>query len=498
MNIEFSVKELFLIFILAIGILFLYFVQSTGFLGEDEATYISVAKDFIKGRYSIFNEFGSQNALPPFYPLLIAMLSFSGLGILALAKSINVIFGLLTAIIIYLITRKFNIASSFSSVSLLLAIPFFTHFMFISYVEIPIAFFSALSLYLFLSLKSVKRSILLGAVLGLSIYVKSSGSFLIISLFFYSFLMFLFKKDKNIFKLITISSIVAVFILTPWVIRNFYLFKYPYVEGLNILFTYPKESLPSWLTHEVSKTVSPSTDFIQFFGQFSLFFMITGAVYYFYVKNTEEKKLLEIVMFISILFLAFYFSRFYMGGIEPRYLSIIFPQLALIGGIFIGVLNKKLSIKNKYFIVVAIVLIIYGFFLSYQVAWSTSHSERYPANYIQALTWIKQNTPEDSVIFTTYGGSVSMFAERKRFWNMMEEFPTVMTTQNSTYVYQNLKKYNVTHVLIWRGVIAENYIMPGTNILGMFTYNFVNTVLNDTEHFKNIYGNEDNVVLELK
>jgi hypothetical protein len=37
MNIEFSSKEIFLILLLVIGIIFIYFAQTTGFLGEDEA-----------------------------------------------------------------------------------------------------------------------------------------------------------------------------------------------------------------------------------------------------------------------------------------------------------------------------------------------------------------------------------------------------------------------------------------------------------------------------
>jgi len=90
-----------------------------------------------------------------------------------------------------------------------------------------------------------------------------------------------------------------------------------------------------------------------------------------------------------------------------------------------------------------------------------------------------------------------MFAERDRLWNQLEEFPSIMTTQNSTYIYQTLKKYNITHILIWRGVVAENYIVPESNLLGAFTYNFVNIVLNDTIHFKNLYSNQNNAVLEV-
>lgn len=498
MNLEFSSKELFLIAMLIIGVTFLYLVQSTSFLGEDEAFYISLAREFAKGQYSIINEFGNHNAISPFYPLLISFFSFLSSNLLTLAKTINIIFGMLTVLILYLITKKFNIFAGFTAMALVLAMPYFTQFMFLSYVEIPIAFFSILSLYLFLSLDSIKKAILLGVILGLSFYVKSSGIFLLISYFLYSLLTFLSKKSKELFKLTFISSIIAFLIFAPWIVRNIYLFNYPYVEGLNYIFPLPKEANPTWLTKEIATAISPTTDYIQIFGLFSIFFTITGFVYYFNTKQEKEKKVIEISISMSALFFIFYFVRTYIGGIEPRYLSIIFPQLALIGGIFLGDLNKSLMSKSKYLSIITIILIFYGLFLSYQVALGASQSVRYPEDYIQALTWIKQNTPKDSVIFTTYGGSVSYYAERKRIWNSLEEFPTIMTTQNSTYIYDTLKKYNVTHILIWKDVIAQNYIMPGSNILGLFTYNFVNTVLNNNQSFSIEYGNQNNVILELK
>lgn len=498
MNIEFSSKEIFLIAVLILAVTFIYLAQTTGFLGEDEAFYISAAREFAKGQYSLINEFGNPNALSPIYPLLISFFSFLSSNFLALAKSISIVFGLLTALILYLITRKFGIFAGFTSVSLLLAMPYFTQFMFLSYLEIPIAFFSILSLYLFLSLDSMKKAILLGAILGLSVYVKSSGVFLIIAYFLYSLLNFILKKNKELFKLTFISCIIAFLVFVPWIIRNIYLFNFPYVEGLNYLFPAPKEANPAWLTREITTTISPTTDFIQVFGLFSIFFMITGVVYYFNTKQAKEKNVIEISMFMSALFFIFYFVRTYMGGIEPRYLSIVFPQLALMGGIFLADLNKSIMSKNKYLSIITIILIIYGIFLSYQIALGVSQSSRYPSNYIDALNWIKQNTPKDSVIFTTYGGSVSYYAERKRVWNSLEEFPDIMTTQNSTYIYDTLKKYNVTHILIWKDVIAQNYIMSGSNILGLFTYNFVNVVLNHNESFRIAYGNEDNVVLELE
>jgi hypothetical protein len=148
-------------------------------------------------------------------------------------------------------------------------------------------------------------------------------------------------------------------------------------------------------------------------------------------------------------------------------------------------------------LVIIIPILIFGLYSSAIVAVSTSQSQRFPTNYVEALTWIKGNTPKGSLIFTTYGGTTRYFAERNNFWQNVNEFPDVMTTTNSTFIYQTLRKYNISYILIWRGVLAQDYIIPQSNIAGVFTYNFLNTVVNDTQHFSVTYQNQDNIVLKL-
>jgi hypothetical protein len=86
---------------------------------------------------------------------------------------------------------------------------------------------------------------------------------------------------------------------------------------------------------------------------------------------------------------------------------------------------------------------------------------------------------------------------RLAFWNKMEEFPDIMRTQNATFIEDTLKKYNVTHILVYRGVIANDYIVPGSNFIGLFTYNFVNVVNNNPNIFKPVFSNQETMVLEI-
>ncbi len=140
--------------------------------------------------------------------------------------------------------------------------------------------------------------------------------------------------------------------------------------------------------------------------------------------------------------------------------------------------------------------IVFSLYSGIITAVNTSNTSRYPQSYIEALTWINENTPEDSIIFTTYSGSVKYFAERDNVWNI-NEFPEIMKSTNSTYIYETLKKYDVSYILIWRSLVSQDIVVPGSNILGVFTNNFVDKVLNDKDHFDIAYQNSDNVALKL-
>ena len=94
-----------------------------------------------------------------------------------------------------------------------------------------------------------------------------------------------------------------------------------------------------------------------------------------------------------------------------------------------------------------------------------------------------------------------MFADRRNVWSI-NEFPDIMTTQNSTYIYDTLEKYNVSYILIWRAIVADRYIVPESNLIGAFTYNFVNIVSNDIQnnnqtHFNIACQNQDDLILKL-
>ena len=154
---------------------------------------------------------------------------------------------------------------------------------------------------------------------------------------------------------------------------------------------------------------------------------------------------------------------------------------------------------NRWLLLLILPILFFSLFSGITTAIGTYNSQRYPNDYLEALKWIKDNTQKDSLIFTTYSGSLKYFGERDYVWagSIDEYFPEIMTTNNGTFIHEILKQYNVSYILIWGNTIAQNYIIPESNIWGVFTYNFANVISTDTEHFENTFSNQNNWVFKL-
>jgi 4-amino-4-deoxy-L-arabinose transferase-like glycosyltransferase len=494
------IELIFIALVVILGIFYMYLSAKTPMLGEDEANYMKMARQFSALEYPQTDVFGRQLSFAPFVPLLMTSGFFVFGESLAIGKVISAIFGLLTILIVYLISRKEGVLAGICSSVLLLSIPFFTHSMMLLYLEIPIAFFSALALYMFLGMDSTKKAIMLGAIMGLASYVKFSGIFLAYALFAYTMIYFIVKRDKKLLKLMAIALAVTAIVVLPWLIKNMIVYNFPYVEGVNYLFLSNAIShMPEWIM-KITSQISPSVDYNFYFGQLILILAIIGSVYSVYAK---DKKAI-ISSFLVVLFFAVYFLRS-STGVEPRYFSIIFPQVAIIGGVYLSKISHEFrgqkSMVRYSVMILILVILAWSVFSSYGIAASTSASSRYPSNYVDALTWIRGNTPRDAVIFTPLGGSVIQFSDRDSLWsNTVEEFPQVMSTDDVKYIHDNLKKYNATDILVWRDVVAYDYIVPGSNFLGLFTYRFVNALASDQNQtmFTPLYSNQDTIIYHIQ
>ena len=498
-------EQIFLAFLIISGIYMMYLASNTQMLGEDEATYFSLAKDFASGNYPVLTNTNTPIVYSQFMSLLYSFFFIIFGASLATAKAVTALFGILSLVVVYLIGKRFSIYYGIIASMILLSIQTFAHYMMIIYQEVPVAFFSSLILYMFLKMERKRDAIALGAILAISFFTKASMLVFGGIIFLYAIVEYLRTRDIKVSKLSYLSIIVFVLLLTPYVARNIILYQYPYVEGLNFLFGSPPAKYGVNIWADLFSTISPVSlslsTFVSTFGWLSFALLVFGFSWIVSNRNVkgeskkERNELILLFVFIFGFLAAFTFSSV-VGSIslEARYLSIIFPQVSLLGAFFLW----KMKEWNKLFLLPIILIIVFSVFTGITVAQTTSQSQRYPQDYLDALKWVKLNTPKDATFFTTYRGSLLYYGERNDIWTEVSEFKELMTTDNSTYIYDTLKNYNVSYILIWSQIVAQDYVIPESNIWGVFTYNFVNTVMSDTDHFESVYSTSNELILKLK
>jgi 4-amino-4-deoxy-L-arabinose transferase-like glycosyltransferase len=493
-----SLERIFVLFLIVIGLIYLLLSSQTKMLEEDEPLYVELGAKFSQFMYPGFDGVGRAVNIQPFVPLVFA-LPFIVFGpSLALAKMIIAVFGILTLLVVYLIGKKISIYWGLFSAFLLLSAGLFAYFMMIVYVEVPIAFFSALATYMILGTNSSKRAVLAGVAVSLAFLTKQTGLFLIAGFLIYMMILYIQQRNKRILKLMIIVILVAGALSASFILRNILLYNYPYIHFLNLLFSLPPNEFHGWpgITTEILSTPMFTLQSYVFNTSVIMMLLFVCCIILFFAEAMRKKIDRNILLFVvlTFMFISLYYIYYFMhlGMTEARNLFIIFPQMALIGGYLI----YRIQDYKNFGILMVVAVIMISSYLGLNAAFRTVAAERYPADYLQALSWIKSNSAPDDVIMTTYGGSVKYFADRDNRWTI-DELPDIMSANNTTYIYKTLKDYNISYVLVWKSVLDQKFVIPESNLMGIFTYKFFNMVMNDTEHFNITYRNENNVVFKL-
>ena len=506
-----QIESGFLIIVLLLSIYMTFSAFNTKMLGEDEEIYKFLGEKYSKGEVPVYYTFNfGKDAVPlvqPIFVELIFSIFFMVFGSsMALSKAIVSVFAFLTMLVVYLIGRRYNMWYGIASVSVLLTLQYFSHFSLMSYVEIPIAFFSALTIYLTLSFsESFKKwegvriePIILGIILAISYFTKVSGLLLVIFTTAYIAWLWLKHKDKNYLKNLFVVLLTFGAMMAVHVIKNLMLYRYPFFEPINFLFPYA-DPIPAWITSSMSLITPVSlsiSNVIASFGWVPFVLMLFSIAYLMTSRKSgkAENTVLELSLLSIILFLAIFsvaqITHFTI--LEYRHFSLIYPQIALLGGFILW----KLKESNKMLMLALIAIALLGFYTSISIIGSSSSQTRYSQPYLESLDWIKQNTSADSVLLTTYIGSAMEYSGHQRILWSLDELQDVMNANDADYIYNTLKDHNVSYVLVWKQLISQTFIVPQANLLGTFTYNFMDKTIND-KRFEQVFSNSEVLIYKL-
>jgi len=475
-----SDKKILIIYLLILLFAFLptykyIFDSKIAFLG-DNAAYFVYGKAIADGKGMVNAQMVNQiksNSYPPGYPAIIAIIINTVNSDIVTIKTANGLMYFASLIILFFFFRQMskNIHLSFI---LTLVMMFNLHLLQYStwmMSEIPFIFFSSLGIMAFGFINSKENPlkdkwfyIMIFGIVA-SYHIRSQG----IALFGGVFLYFLIQKN---WKYLASSSIAFITLLIPWYLRNKELGASPYDSALRYKNYYDHsqgqmDGIGDWMER-----------FIDNFSRYVQVEIPSGV--FGYVPNYDSGSWFYGIILLAIIGFGVYKTKKYAFAIGGYILAtfailMIWPPVwtgvrfmlpivpLLIFFFFYGIFNiiviilekanntKETTIKIVSYAFIVFILIFYPNIDKLNKAAKEPLNPLF-RNYFALAEWTKTNLPKDAVIicrkpllFHLYS---SHFVER------------VVKKNNPDEALANMKKLNVTHIVLYGDGLSQKYFIP--------------------------------------
>ena len=351
---------------------------------SDDYVYMKLARSF----FFDFNFTIHQAAVdiyPPLYPMLLSIsYLFKDMTIIyPIMKIINALVSSLIIIPAFLLSKEFFTEKKALVIALLISfIP--SNFSFSPYIMsenlfYPLSLFTLYFIYKSFLEKGYKYNILAGVFLALSYLTRTIAVNMVGALVISYFILFFIGKMNKllVIKKLFISFCLFLVIISPWMIRNFYLYGF----DLKLLFgPYAQSALNIVTEFKLTNYI------IKFLVYISYLILASLIIFPFKLMSIFNKKNLNfLILFVPLLITTLaivanhgsrvVFFEWFTGRYIGRYVDFLLP-LIYIGG-FIGA--ERIKIINKTTVAIFSFFLVIGSLL-------TLHA-LFPLNNI-SLTWV--------------------------------------------------------------------------------------------------------------
>ena len=362
-----TTKKLLMIYVITVIVkaILSYFIPAPSEF-SDGYIFAKMARSlFFDGNFIVHGV--STHQYPPLYPIILSVsYIFRNMEVVYFfMKFINVIISSLIILPAWLLAREFLNEKESILVTILIAIiP--SNFAFSSYILAenlfyPVALFAIYFIYKSFTEKSYKWDIAAGIFIGLSYLTKTIGIVFLAIIAVLALIKIIKEKGFEQIKKKIILYIVALAIMSPWLIRNLLFF------GFSI------NSILGGYENEVStgiKSYYPISIFAWFLLYLGFLILSTGIIFAITSLNNDKRdKKLNTFFTTSIVSIIFFiliashhntissipvFTKYITGRAFGRHIDVLLPLIFILG--FIGFKNYESNKKIKYPLLIAIIL----------------------------------------------------------------------------------------------------------------------------------------------
>ncbi len=446
---------------------------------------------------------------PP-YPHLLYAGEFVAFGLNEfLFKLFIPVFGMLGALVVFLFVKKaYSNNAAIAAGVLFLALPSLITYNVLVYSDSILVFLFACFLYGFEKYRrerTLRMLVFTGIVAGLFAMSKITG------LLAYPLIVVLFllePEKKKYAKSFALMLLIALAIGTSFQVRELLAYgglcqplipqnSRCYLGAAPANLTYSEKSFSGYV-EQVSTNVSlfgfGVLNFVDFaYGAFAFFLLIAGLAMMYDRKGQADKMLLWLFFLVSVpLFLLSYKAR-----VEDmsRYALPAAVLIAVIAGEYFSELcalfRHRLGKYAAYFAIVVLVALFVYFTIPVALAkfGTMNQVKQFSPAYIEAMEWMKDNTPQDAFFLNLWGTPAIYNAERTSVWHMPEQ-GDIMLSNDDAIVIPLLERNNITYVVVTRFSISNE------KLLTVYPASFVN-YLASSNHFEKVYENSDTIIYKV-
>lgn len=416
------------------------------------------------------------------------------------AKFLVPFLGFLTALVVYaLVSKIYSHDVALMAGVITVAIPSFITYSILLYSDMLLTLFVSLTIFTtLLAFKSNRRKYILlaGVFGGLSILADAAG-FVTLPFLFLALVYDVFKKRnlKNVLRFWFPAITIFVIIVASLFIRNLVYYKtiscqFPNILNTKYCYIYPNYT-PQYSFGSSSSAGPQSIEFLTqgiigyFTFSYGYFYFIPLLAIAGLVLAAYRRDPIDFLLITSLIVFLLIFYQSLPGRTEDMARNLV-SSTAVIAVLAAMYANEIGEFLKKYNRVLIWVVIFFVLSLSFLMARDKINSlisvKQFVPSFFEACNWIKQNTPQDSIILSFNTAPTIYNCNRQAQWDLTDQ-PDILLSQNTTLMKDRLKANGFNYIFVQKFSITSQKVSAG------YWTGFIDTLTANPDSFKVVFEN---------